>query len=138
MDDAYCAGYDDGGPWMSDSPAERAYAAQDCREHCPVTGHCIRLAFAHDATFGVWGGHDMTGLPAQQRSVLRRRGGDTSLGRAYRRVTRWREDGWTHRQIAAHTGVARTTIRRLLSGANLAAGTVAAILAAPEQAQDAA
>lgn len=46
-----------GDGWLSEDPAERLDAAQECGR-CPFTGQCLALAVAAGVTHGVWGGKD--------------------------------------------------------------------------------
>lgn len=64
-----------GDMWVSEDPADRAYAAAAChRGPCPVLAPCAAAAVSCGATWGVWGGRDLFVRPKQQR----RRGGTSA------------------------------------------------------------
>lgn len=54
-----CGDWNDGNPWLADDPGLRAMAARWC-EGCPIVEPCAQAAKEMKASFGVWGGRDVT------------------------------------------------------------------------------
>lgn len=98
--------------FYSSDATERAYAARQCQQRCPLILACMRYALEGDEQHGVWGGVDFE---------ARAMGCGTERG--YQVHIRRREDVCP-RCRAAHDEAVEANRRRLLAEAHRAGGTV--------------
>lgn len=65
---AACAKYDPD-DWFADNATTRRFAAEVCRDECPVRAECLAYALKNRIPSGIWGG-----LSEEQRKQRGRRG----------------------------------------------------------------